>query len=287
MRKRGKKLLAIMLAASMTLGQGSTWTLAQENVAQAIEGAAVSAQTDGEAIVLDEEGGDTGGFGDGTDGGGEDGSGGETTDPSQNDTETPGGGDDTPSGDSSAEGDDTGDDSGNGDDGNIIPGDNENGDQGIINDGDNVDQDGDAGEKKDEIFTSPDNNKINDDSRVLTTQLTVNDGTNSVWGSGILTGSGEMDAISWDPENDTNRGYDGALDNAVIRSFDSITYNVGVTFTTNNAAHTLVYEITLPDDNELSLDEDTMHASNISMTQNEGGTKTYKCIYSLEADYIR
>lgn len=37
MRKRGKKLLAIMLAASMTLGQSGTLTAAQENAAEIIE----------------------------------------------------------------------------------------------------------------------------------------------------------------------------------------------------------------------------------------------------------
>lgn len=61
MRKRGKKLLAIMLAASMTLGQGSTWTLAQEEVAETIEGAALNAQAEeaGAEEIGDEGGQDT------------------------------------------------------------------------------------------------------------------------------------------------------------------------------------------------------------------------------------
>ena len=55
MRKRGKKLLAIMLAASMAIGQSGTWTPAQENVAEAIEGAAPNAQTDDGLEILTEE----------------------------------------------------------------------------------------------------------------------------------------------------------------------------------------------------------------------------------------
>lgn len=55
MRKRGKKLLAIMLAASMAIGQSGTWTPAQENVAEAIEGAASNAQTDDGLEILTEE----------------------------------------------------------------------------------------------------------------------------------------------------------------------------------------------------------------------------------------
>lgn len=64
MRKRGKKLLAIMLAASMTLGQSGTLTAAQENVAEIIESVTFNAQSeDGISDDLEgeesEEDGDT------------------------------------------------------------------------------------------------------------------------------------------------------------------------------------------------------------------------------------
>ena len=64
MRKRGKKLLAIMLAASMTLGQSGTLTAAQENAAEIIESVTFNAQSeDGISDDLEgeesEEDGDT------------------------------------------------------------------------------------------------------------------------------------------------------------------------------------------------------------------------------------
>ena len=56
MRKRGKKLLAIMLAASMTLGQSGTLTAAQENAAEIIESVTFNAQSEDESDLLSEDG---------------------------------------------------------------------------------------------------------------------------------------------------------------------------------------------------------------------------------------
>lgn len=108
-----------------------------------------------------------------------------------------------------------------------------------------------------------------------------------VWGTGIITGTGDMDKVSWDKSTDTNRGYDSASDNDIIRSFDSIKYNVSASIQLDaGESHTLVCEVTLPDDNELTLDESAMSTAKEITCQNNGdGTKTYICKYEVEKDY--
>lgn len=85
-----------------------------------------------------------------------------------------------------------------------------------------------------------------DEASVMAVKL-VDKGT-TVWGNGIITGSGDMDDKSWNRNTNENKGYDSATDNDIIRSFDSITYNVSATFSnlTVGADYTLVYEVTLP-----------------------------------------
>lgn len=122
-------------------------------------------------------------------------------------------------------------------------------------------------------------------AEVLAVQLTEKE-NGSVWGSGILTGSGELDKEkSWNKDTGENKGYDNSYDNDIIRSFDSITYNVSASVQANKTEHTLIYEITLPDDEELTLDETKMNAQKITCRKNEDGTKTYRCEYPLQSDY--
>lgn len=125
-----------------------------------------------------------------------------------------------------------------------------------------------------------------DGAAVTAVKLTENKG--NVWGKGIITGSGDMDEVSWDRESGENKGCDSATDNNIIRSFDSITYNVSATFSnlTVGNSYTLVYEVTLPDDDELTLDDEKMNAIKpIEYRKNGDGTKTYVCKYSLALDY--
>lgn len=99
MKKRGKKLLAIILAASMTLGQNGTLTSAQENAAERIESVTFNAQAEDEPDLLSEE----------------------VTSATQEDEEQQGN-DDTDQGDNESGGDTGGDNNGDGD----TPGGNDN-----------------------------------------------------------------------------------------------------------------------------------------------------------------
>ena len=107
----------------------------------------------------------------------------------------------------------------------------------------------------------------------------------TVWGEGIITGSGDLDDKCWDGKTNTNRGYDDSSSNNIIRSFDSISYNVSTTIIMDGKKHTLKYEVTLPDDDELALDQSAMKADKISDPKKENGKKTYVCEYSIPSDY--
>ena len=137
-------------------------------------------------------------------------------------------------------------------------------------------------ESSEEEKTEP---RTADGSAVIEVKLVDTDG--SVWGKGIITGSGDLDDKSWDEATDENRGYDDSSSNAIIRSFDTINYNVTTTIRmTPGTSHTLVYEVTLPDDDELTLDESKMNAIRpIECRKNGDGTKTYICMYTLPESY--
>ncbi len=122
----------------------------------------------------------------------------------------------------------------------------------------------------------------NDSSaKVKSVQLvTGEDGT--IFGHGIETGSGTTDDICWNPATDTNKGYDNAIDNNIIRSFDSIRYYVKAAFDIDKKAHKLVLEVTLPDDNEITIDQ---KASGIAALTKKDGTNTYICEYDVPAEY--
>lgn len=129
---------------------------------------------------------------------------------------------------------------------------------------------------------------VSGNAGVTAVKLTTDkDNNNSVWGKGIITGSEDLDEKCWDGQTDTNRGYDNSSSNAIIRSFDSIKYNVSSTFNMDGEAHTLVYEVTLPDDDEITLDKSGMKnvSEAISEQKNADGTKTYLCKYNLPSDY--
>ena len=118
---------------------------------------------------------------------------------------------------------------------------------------------------------------------VVAVKLTEKDG--SVWGKGLITGSEDLDDKSWDKASDENRGYDSSSSNDIIRSFDSINYNVSSTITMDGQAHTLIYEVTLPNDSEIILDTKKMNAKEVSSQENANGTITYICKYELQKGY--
>ncbi len=76
---------------------------------------------------------------------------------------------------------------------------------------------------------------------------------------GIITGvtdngTGDLDELCWNKETGENKGYDNSVANDIIRSFDSITYNVKTSLPAlGGEGHKLYYQITLPDDDELSI----------------------------------
>lgn len=119
---------------------------------------------------------------------------------------------------------------------------------------------------------------------VVAVKLTENE-DGSVWGKGLITGSEDLDDKSWDKVSDENRGYDSSSSNDIIRSFDSINYNVSSAITMDREAHTLVYEVTLPNDPEITLDTKKMNAKVVSSQKNEDGTITYTCKYELQKGY--
>ena len=122
-------------------------------------------------------------------------------------------------------------------------------------------------------------------AKVTAVKLLEKEGTTDVWGTGIQTGSTDLDDKSWDGTEET-RGYDDSISNEIIRSFDTINYNVTSTIDLKKGeTHTLVYEVTLPDDDELTLDQSKMNTSDITCQKNADGTKTYTCKYTLAKDY--
>ena len=119
---------------------------------------------------------------------------------------------------------------------------------------------------------------------VVAVKLTENE-NKSVWGKGLITGSEDLDDKSWDKVSDENRGYDSSSSNDIIRSFDSINYNVSSTITMDREEHTLVYEVILPNDPEITLDTKKMNAKEVSSQENGDGTITYTCKYELKKGY--
>ena len=122
-------------------------------------------------------------------------------------------------------------------------------------------------------------------AKVTAVKLAEKDG--SVWGTGLLTGSGDLDDVSWNKTTGENKGCDSAIDNDIIRSFDSIYYSVSSTINLDQEnEHILVYEITIPDDDELTLDEEKMNVIEpVTCKKNADGTKTYTCKYTLQKNY--
>ena len=83
----------------------------------------------------------------------------------------------------------------------------------------------------------------------------------SIWGSGIITGTGPFDEHT--NEGDVYCGDDASAANDVIRSYDTITYNVEVNVQSKDGVSTyqsgrVGYQFMLPDDPELELDLDAM-----------------------------
>lgn len=79
-----------------------------------------------------------------------------------------------------------------------------------------------------------------------------------VYGKGILTGSGEeFDTVTWDSVTDTNRGCDAGNDNAIVRTYDSVLYNVQtsvVGLQQDDQEHSLTYIFALPDNDGLTME---------------------------------
>ena len=241
MRKRGKKLLAIMLAASMTLGQGSTWTLAQEEVAETIEGAALNAQaeeTDFEESVEEnpsedteekenpEEGKDGGSEGDGSLEG------------------IPGSGDDE--GDGSPEGEDQEEDGKEGDNSDGIGRENDSNGDGNLN----GDPNGEPANPNDITDGEEDNEKNSETDVAYVNSLKMSDE------NAIVDGTVPFDS-------DNNQGNDSGAANKRIRSYDTITYSVDATVQSHDTSKKygsgrVGYKFIIPNDPELSLNQATM-----------------------------
>lgn len=105
---------------------------------------------------------------------------------------------------------------------------------------------------------------------------------NTVFGSGILTGTtdnntADMDDKCWDLNNpNENRGYDNSVANNIVRSFDTITYNVKAGFNNlNSETHILGYQIEVDDDSEIEVTAS-------SFTEKESSIINGKKIYKFE-----
>lgn len=129
-------------------------------------------------------------------------------------------------------------------------------------------------------------NAVDAAASVTAAALAVDNETNSVFGVGILTGSGDFDTCAnwnWDANDDktTYRGMDAGVANNVVRSFDTVSYYV--TSTVSNVSNTdkLVYEITLPKDDEITLDTDSLRTAESITTLTENNNVIYKCVFPL------
>lgn len=95
----------------------------------------------------------------------------------------------------------------------------------------------------------------------------------SVWGKGIITGTGDFDS-------DDERGNDSSESNDRVRSYDNITYYVSTTIQTQDindsyADGRVGYEVILPDDDDLKLGESSMSWAQNLTVKTESGEKIY------------
>lgn len=105
----------------------------------------------------------------------------------------------------------------------------------------------------------------------------VTDKDGKVFGKGILTGTSVLDDKCWDHAN-SNKGFDDANNNDIIRSFDTIKYTVNTTLNNlNNEAHVLGYQIEIPNDDDLDVISDGRKEMSVDETEN-------KKIYTFEWD---
>lgn len=122
----------------------------------------------------------------------------------------------------------------------------------------------------------------------ISASLATNNG--SIWGTGIITGvtdngTGDLDELCWNKETGENKGYDNSVANDIIRSFDSITYNVKTSLPAlGGEGHKLYYQITLPDDDELSISNSNF-IDQIPTPIKKDGKKVYILTYNVPEDY--
>ena len=128
-----------------------------------------------------------------------------------------------------------------------------------------------------------------------TIHTSLSTGNKGVWGTGIITGTlddltEDEKGLCWDKDKDTNRGYDNATDNDIIRSFDTITYQVDTSLTnlSKDKAHTLTYQLILPNDSELALSDTSAITESQSIPKSSdigNGEKMYAMTISIPNDH--
>ncbi len=121
-----------------------------------------------------------------------------------------------------------------------------------------------------------------DNENNYVSNVSLTEENNSVFGKGIITGSAELDAEKcYNPTTKENKGYDDSYSNNIIRSHDNITYNVKSEFSIDKTTtHTLVYEVTLPNDPEITIDDASNDVTVTSVVS--GDNKIYTCKYQLD-----
>lgn len=108
-------------------------------------------------------------------------------------------------------------------------------------------------------------------------------GGDNVFGTGIITGVGDngtddLDDLCWNKITDENRGYDNSVANDIIRSFDSITYNIKTTLPNLQGDNKkLFFVISIDNDKEIY-----MNNCNFVTDVPEPVIKLNKKVYTLE-----
>lgn len=109
----------------------------------------------------------------------------------------------------------------------------------------------------------------------ITNAALTADAVSGVFGFGIITGTGdEFDAVVWDPTTETNRGYDNTAANNIVRTFDTVVYNVTTTIENPPEPLNLVYQFKLPAELDLSMSTQN-GASGFTDSTDATGAKTY------------
>ena len=115
-------------------------------------------------------------------------------------------------------------------------------------------------------------------------------GGDDVFGTGIITGIGDngtndLDQLCWDSNTDTNRGYDNSVSNNIIRSFDSITYNVKTTLPNlQGESKILSFVVSIDNDEEIYMNNCNF-VTDVPTPEISNGKKVYTLEYQVPDNY--